>query len=341
MPRVDAVRLDAEGPRTLRLDVEGTVLLDVEETAATREPSHCLIKAPLNAHTHVGDAFLTGQVPEGSLDEIVAPLHGFKHRQLASADPTTVADGIQRVLREYAATGTRRLIDFREGGVDGIRLVRSLATGGLDVHLLGRPGGEDLDAVVSAADGIGFPSYTDDPQAARQAAEAAHAAGKPLALHASEAVREPIEEVLVLEPDLLVHLAAATDADVARVVDADVPVAVCPSSNRRFGLRPPVPRLLELGARWALGTDNAMFGSRSVVEEAAFAQRMFPQVPQEALVAALEADGFEQVVGLDVRETDAWLLVPMDPAGRIQWWEPALRLREGPNTAAGLRRRIA
>ena len=101
-----------------------------------------------------------------------------------------------------------------------------------------------------------------------------------------------------------------------------VAVAVCPVSNRRFQLRPPIDDLVKEGAIWSMGTDNAMFGSRSVVEEAAVAARMWPEVPQEEFVKALEGDAVRKRLRLAAPTRQRFLLIPMAPDGRIQWWEP-------------------
>jgi len=62
-------------------------------------------------------------------------------------------------------------------------------------------------------------------------------------------------------------MTAATDEDLGRCVEADVPIVICPSSNAFFGISLDIPRLLRLGATVALGTDNAMICRPDMLSE--------------------------------------------------------------------------
>lgn len=154
-----------------------------------------------------------------------------------------------------------RFVDFREGGVRGCRIIRKATD---RAFVMGRPESAVFDAgeadeILDIADGIALSSVSDiEPQFADACSRAAHRAGKPFALHASERRREDMEEILALEPDFLVHLTAATDQDLRAVADAGIPVAVCPRSNAFFGMVPPLARMLDAGIEPAFGTDNAM-----------------------------------------------------------------------------------
>lgn len=328
-------RLRPDGPQTVRIDLDTG-----ERTESHEEPTHWLVRAPLNAHTHIGDAFLTGRVPDGDLASIVAPPDGFKHRQLARADPDDVVAGIRTALGEYANAGCRRIVDFREGGLDGVRLLRAALDQSPEapaVTVLGRPTRPDeVGAVLAQTDGLAFSSLRDHADHdLGEAARACHDAGGRFAIHFSETMREDAEAALALEPDLLVHLCAASDEDVARVADADVPVAVCPSSNARFGLKPPIELLEQHGVRWVFGTDNAMFGGRSLLAEARLVAAGHPDLSDERLVHALQADGWEPRWGLDAADDPPPLLLPIGVDGRIDWQAPA----ERPNTPVALDRR--
>jgi cytosine/adenosine deaminase-related metal-dependent hydrolase len=275
-----------------------------------------LLRLPLNAHTHIGDAFLTGQVPNAPLAALVAPPDGFKHRALAAASAEQIEQGMRKALAEYEAAGMRRILDFREGGRAGVdTLLRVLAEGPVApvVSILGRTVGakDDGVSVLEAADGLGIVSVStpDQPDLVELAARAQEM-GRYVALHASEDRREPIDEILGLAPDLLVHMCHATRSDLEDVADDDVPVAVCPSSNARFGLKPPIELLEDLEATWWIGTDNAMFGARSVLAEAALLHDEFPDISPLRLVEALEAADFEE--RWDLREPDPrFLLLPV------------------------------
>lgn len=236
-----------------------------------------LIPALVNAHSHMGDAFIERVPPGLSVAQLVGPKNGLKHRMLTRTVPLVKGAGMVAYLRGARGAGTSRLIDFREEGTAGILQARDaaadLGSGGeppLRLTLMGRPTrGETLRGVLRAGDGLGLSSVSDvaPGTAGRWAAEARRAA-KPLALHVSEAHREDIESVLRLRPSLMVHLCKASRTDLEEVASARVPVAVCPRSNAYFGLRSPVRAMIDLGIRVCLGTDNGMLATPDLMEEA-------------------------------------------------------------------------
>lgn len=227
----------------------------------------------VNAHTHVGDA-AAYPAPRGSVEELVAPPEGYKHRFLRSKSDDEKLDGMRRAILEMAQTGTALFGDFREEGLRGVELLRrALNESELKAIVLGRPAGasvadEEVDALVSACDGIGMSSIADWPyELAEMMSEKARRAGKMFALHASEARREDIARILDLRPTFLVHMCKASDDDVRAAVDEGVPIVVCPRSNMFFGLDPGIPRLLKAGATVAVGTDNCMISKPDMIEE--------------------------------------------------------------------------
>ena len=274
----------------------GRVVDKGERSPAGATPA-VILEGLHNYHTHVGDAFLRGRVLPRGLDALVKPVTGYKHRMLATAKPSVLQSGVRRALQGYAASGTRTILDFREQGIQGLAWVRrvqdALGQDAPRVHLLARPTGPnpsetDMAEVVERADGIGLPSLSDVGAATlRVAAEACQHAKKPLAMHASERRREAIEAILEARPDLLVHMNAATPADLRRVRDAGVPVAACPSSNAYFRIPSQVRSLRRAGVRFYLGTDNAMLGNADLVREAREAKKRCPEVRDDELLLAL------------------------------------------------------
>lgn len=251
-----------------------------------------IVPAPVNAHTHVADAFLRDRPGKPStVAELVGP-GGWKSRNLAAARPEDVAEGIQRYAGEMAAEGTARFLDFREGGVEGVRFLKGLAAGlPVEPFILGRPlerdfRPEEARALLAEADGIGLSAMRDFPKAGdvEAWAEACHKARKPFALHASEARREDMEAVLALEPAFLVHATQATKADLEAVADAGVTLVVCPRSSAHYGMRSPVDRMLAAGARVAVGTDNGMLHDGSLLAELAQLQAWHPALAMDDLL---------------------------------------------------------
>ncbi len=253
-----------------------------------------IVPAPVNSHTHVADAFLRSFPGKpGTVAELVGP-GGWKQRHLAHADTGEVQRGIQRYVTEMAAVGTARFMDFREGGIEGVRLLAALtgaeagATNGLAVEpiIYGRPkkpdfAADEAQSLLAKVHGIGLSALRDFPDAgdAESWADAARKARKPLALHVSEAKREPMEDILALGPAFLVHCTQATRGDLEAIADEDVPVVVCARSNAHYGLKTPVDRMLAAGVTLAVGTDNGMLHDGNLFAELAQIAAWYPKIP--------------------------------------------------------------
>ena len=224
-------------------DVRGFILADV-----------------LNMHTHCADYGL--RIPPGiSLQDLVAPPDGLKHRYLRETPPEIIGSSMRRFSDASRSGGSVGFVDFREGGADGCRLLRASSP---DAVILGRPVSpefdpEEIDAILETADGIGISSISDmDHGYIEKVADVVRERRMIFAIHASERIREDIDFVLSLDPAFVVHMCEATDSDIAKCAEAEVPIVVCPTSNAYFGKVPPIERALAFGADLAIGTDNGM-----------------------------------------------------------------------------------
>ncbi len=254
------------------------------------EERFLVMPALVNAHTHCADAGAHPR-PGMTLEELVAPPDGFKHRYLRETPRASIIEDMKKYAAESRRNGIARFIDFREGGADGCRMLREASP---DAFVMGRPVSpsfdpSEMDDILSIADGIALPSVTDmDRSYVEKCADAAHKAGRSFAIHVSERIREDIDFVLSLEPAFVVHMVAATESDLKRTADAGVPVVVCPRSNAFFGLLAPVMEMLDLNVEVALGTDNAMLCSPDLRPEALMLSEM------------LEKGGKDPVQALDI-----------------------------------------
>lgn len=241
------------GECPVRPDRRGIVLTDV-----------------VNGHTHCADYGL--RIPPGlSLEELVAPPDGLKHRYLRSASDEELSGSMRRFAADSAGFGSAAFVDFRENGPKGVRMLREAAP---DAVILGRPTSPEFDsseveAILDVADGIGISSISDmDHGYIEDVADAVRERRKVLALHVSERIREDIDFVLSLDPAFVVHMCEATDSDIAKCAEAEVPIVTCPTSNMYFGKVPPLERFQRMGADIAIGTDNGMIRSPDMVDEA-------------------------------------------------------------------------
>lgn len=298
-----------------------------------------LLDGLVDAHTHVGDAFLAGHRLPRDLQALVAPGTGYKHRMLAQASDDQIVKAMRRHLEALARAGVERALDFREQGVRGVRLAQEavrMAQGAPTMELLGRPdpwnGPADIDAILAAADGIGWPSASDGAkERLQELSKRCHGALKPFALHLSEGKREPIEDVLALHPSLLIHACQSTHADLQRVAQAKVPLVLCPTSNQFFGLKSPDPRTLDrLGVPWHLGTDNAMLGGIDLLDEVRQLIAWYPGVPDASLARALTSTPWKPLKSASSPSPAAaprrLTVLPLGAEGAVRWDAAAQRL---------------
>ncbi|MCD1294930.1 amidohydrolase [Methanocella sp. CWC-04] len=237
--------------------------------------SGVICPAFINSHSHVGDS-LAKDLPYMPLVDLVAPPDGLKHKILASASREDIADGIRSTLRDMERTGTWNFIDFRENGVEGVRLLRELA--GPRAFILGRATLTDtIDDVLKVSDGVGISGANDIPrETLYSTVEKAKKLGKTVGIHAGELNRSDVDTAIDIMPDFLVHMTQAIGADIKRVSEQNIPVIVCPRSNMITGVgMPPLKKMAEAGVSMAIGTDNVMLNSPNVFSEMEWVSKAF------------------------------------------------------------------
>jgi len=275
--------------RPARLVLRGGRIVSVEDLP--HAPDLWILPALFNAHTHLGDTVAMDIPVEGSLEEVVTPPHGLKHRILEGTPRDRLVAGMRASLETMERGGTGGCMDFREGGPDGVAALRTAAEGlSLRPVILGREGGEH------AGDGIGISSARDVADLERQVAETRRA-GKLVAFHAGERDPDDVDAALSFQPDLLVHCTHATRSQIRSIADSAIPVAVCPRANWRLGVardpdHPPLSRMAASGCTLFLGTDNVMVTQPDLWREMEFTATVYGLPPRQVLAAAIAGAGF-------------------------------------------------
>ncbi|WP_122090278.1 amidohydrolase family protein [Halalkalicoccus subterraneus] len=276
--------------------IEGRVVYEdgrieaIEEASTTSD--RIVAPAFVNAHTHIGDSIAKEAGRGLTLEELVAPPDGLKHRLLRESDRDEMVAAIRRSVEFMRSGGVTGFLDFREGGADGVSVLREAADGlPVDAFAMGR----DELAALEVGDGYGASGAADDDFARER--DAAREVGKPFGIHAGENRTDDIVPALDLEPDYLVHMVNASAEHLDRVEKQEVPVVVCPRANlvTNVGL-PPIEDLVERTSV-ALGTDNVMLNSPSMFREMEFAAKFTDLDAPEVLRMATRAGA--EIAGID------------------------------------------
>jgi len=267
-----------------------------------------------NCHTHIGDAFISLDKTGGrrwSVEELVAPPHGLKHKMLGRASDETIGAGMRKAISVMKGCGTTHFCDFREGGVRGVEQLKKIAESeGINAIILGRPSElgydrSEVEEILRIADGIGVSSISDwNYDELGKLAKHARKKKKMFALHASEAFREDINSILDLKPTFLVHMSSAGEDDMEIVADEGVPVVVCPRSNAFFGIRPNIESMMAHGITLLLGTDNAMIAPPNIMDEVDYLLNNFDVSKEQAMKMIYENPRKSLNVSADIQQTD-------------------------------------
>ena len=287
-----------------RIVVEEGKIQAIEETDTGSDA--IVLPAFVNAHTHIGDSIAKEAGGGLSLDELVAPPDGLKHRLLRSTDRETKVDAMARTLEQMEQPGTAAFMEFREGGVDGVEMLReALTRRQIKPVVFGR----ETEEAMEAGDGFGASGARDgDFDHLRNVTRRA---GKLFGIHAGERDDADIHPALDLDPDFLVHLVHAKELHLDRIEDSETPAIVCPRSNLVTNVGVPPIRQLSERTTVALGTDNVMTNSPSMFREMEFAAKL-SDLPAETILRMATYNGAE-IAGLNCgvieKGRDAKLLV--------------------------------
>jgi cytosine/adenosine deaminase-related metal-dependent hydrolase len=241
-----------------------------------------IIPSFVNAHTHIGDSFIKNKnikLPK-DVEKLVAPPDGLKHKLLKEANENELIGGMEESIDFMVKSGTSAFCDFREDGIFGICLLKTaLETWKISSFILSRPDEltyckNELDILLNGSDGIGLSAISDwNYSELEKISKHTKEKKKLFALHASEQVREDIDKILDLKPDFLVHMIKATESDLMRVKESNIPIVLCPRSNDFYGLKPDFELFKKVGIDLLIGTDNAMLNSPSVLDELIFVKK--------------------------------------------------------------------
>ena len=279
--------------------VESGRIAEIEERSIVK-PDNCrasgiIMPAFINAHTHLGDSIIK-DVPFNSLDQLVKPPYGLKHRALRAAAPKVLIEAMRKSLLDALASGTTVLADFREGGVVGANALKTAIdlAKKVQVMILGRPNNgrdyiveDEIDTILDIAQGLGVSGSRDVSSSSLSAMiDKARTRGKFVAMHAGEKDDSDVDAAIALNPDCLIHMTYASKHQ----TESGIPIVVCPRSNLVTGvglpfLHPSLAQMLQT-TTVGLGTDNVMFNSLNMFAEMEFTSKAFLRDDRKVLEMA-------------------------------------------------------
>ena len=284
MEYVQGEILSPEGFTKGYIGLKQSEIVEIGSGVAPKKPRAKGLIVPrfVNAHTHIGDAFIhhKGIPLPHDVVTLVAPPNGLKHKMLERASENEIITGMKQSLEEMNESGTFSFCDFREGGIAGINHLKTALKGSLiKPVILSRPKTmcyekNELDLLLKISDGLGLSSISDwEISEIKKIAHYTKQKKKLFAVHASEVFREDIDQILDLKPDFLIHMIAATQSDLDRVKQEDIPIILCPRSNAYFHLEANLHLMKAVGISLMLGTDNAMLHPPNVLDEVNFLRK--------------------------------------------------------------------
>ncbi|MDD5502864.1 MAG: amidohydrolase family protein [Candidatus Thermoplasmatota archaeon] len=261
------------------IEIEKNIIIRTGKGNAPKMPDKRGTILPLffNWHTHSADIIARSRIQKSerkwTIEELVGP-EGEKHKILEETRDPELVSAMRQAMWEMLQNGVGGFCDFREGGLHGVELLNKALLGQKIACLrMARPAKniydvKEMNMMLNSADGIGISSISDwDYSELQKVAKHAKNMGKKIAIHASERIREDIDLVLDLKPDILVHMVKGAASDFSKVAQAKIPVVVCPRSNAFFGIVPPVDKMRKAGIEIKVGTDNAMISSFNMFDE--------------------------------------------------------------------------
>lgn len=252
----------------------------------------------LNGHTHIGDSIIKDECYGLSLGEMVKPPNGVKHKALANAEDGEIIDAMKKSMWDMFESGTTHFIDYREGGIKGVELLRK-ASKNLPVTpvILGRDDsfyGQNPDLrkvkiairkLLKLADGIalsGFGEISDE--VASLITSECRKAGKISSIHVAESMhlqddslrdfnKTEIQRGVDADFDQLVHCTNPRNNDLELIKNSNV--VVCPRANATLNVGvAPLNEMFSKGIKPLLGSDNLMLNSPNLFRELEFSLKI-------------------------------------------------------------------
>ena len=257
-----------------------------------------MIPGFINAHTHIGDSVGKDISLNNTVDEKIHPVFGAKSKILKNTSNEILGNFMKNTCHSMLRKGITTFVDFREGGLDGIFLLkkvledvplRSIILGRMEFYQDAKeikknssfPSTESskLFELIKKCDGIGVSGANENSNSVLNyyskisKIRAIHSAETKQSITKSKKITGKSETIraLTLKPDFLVHMTYASKSDLKITSKKTRGIVICPRANSSLaeGI-PDIDLMQKSGCVLALGTDNVMINSPDMFREMDF-----------------------------------------------------------------------
>ncbi|WP_455240956.1 amidohydrolase family protein [Methanothermobacter tenebrarum] len=285
-------------PMKVNIAIENGMIVEISREKISSDhridAKGCIVVPGLiNAHVHTADSILKDLGDGKSLDEIVKPPMGLKHKMLENTKDKEIIEASRASILEMISAGTTTFIDYREGGIKGIKLLKkalkdlpinSIILGRDPIFLEEDPSTTKLrnriKKLLRFADGIGpsgFGEITDET--AHKIVEECEKWDKIASIHVAESIeaqklsiektgKSEVERAIDAGFHLLIHFTNPLPRDLRLASENNVTIVACPRSNGMLSTGiPPIAKIHDKNINLLLGTDNIMFNAPDMFRE--------------------------------------------------------------------------
>ena len=254
-----------------------------------------MVPSFVNSHTHIGDSIGKDVGINQSVESKIHPVSGFKQKILKNSEASHLANFIRNSCLSMLRKGITTFIDFREGGLEGVSIlkeacrgipIRPIILGRLDYYQdakmimqnapLPESQKSDLASLLKNCNGLGIsgPNEFSDRVlghfARQRTIRAIHSAETEESNNLSKKMKKKTEtrRAMLTRPHLLVHMTYATKDDLLHVARKRANIVVCPRANGALaeGI-PDISMMMRAGCNIMIGTDNVMVNSPDMLKE--------------------------------------------------------------------------
>ena len=254
-----------------------------------------LIPGFVNAHTHIGDSIAKDVTLNSTVDERIHPVFGAKPKILKNTKPEHLVSFMRNSCKSMISKGITTFVDFREGGIDGILLlkkalsslpIRSIILGRVEFYQnqqqikknekFPKERVFELEQILKKSDGLGISGANENSNsvlhfyAKTKKLRAIHSSETKQSVRISKKTTGKSEtfRALQLKPHFLVHMTYASKTDLHLAAKKTNGIVVCPRANASLaeGI-PDIDLMLKLNCNVSIGTDNVMINSPDMFRE--------------------------------------------------------------------------